>query len=206
MPSASEFGDEIDRGVASYERWSIWSLCWLWGMVKTQFRIKSLKRFQIDHGGKYLSHRFNNHLATNGIKWILTTHDTPADNRVAEWLNQVLLECTQAFLHSSMLPRFLWREAVKYAIWLKNRMATCTLPESKTPYKMLYSKNPNLEGLREWGMKVWVHDVSGTNLDDRSRIGQLVGFKEASNAHWIFWLDNHSVTVKQILNSTIMMF
>ena len=62
---------------------------------------------------------------------------------------------------------------------------------------MLYSKKPNLAGLREWGTKVWVHDASGTKLDSRSRIGQWIGFKEVSNAHRIFWLDNRFVTVER---------
>ena len=62
-------------------------------------------------------------------------------------------------------------------------MATHTLPNGKTPYEMLYSKIPNLAGLRECGMKVQVHDASGMKLDGRSRIGQWIGFEEASNAH-----------------------
>ena len=123
-------------------------------------------------------------------------HDTPVYNGVAERLNRVLLECTQAFLHSSALPKFLWGEAVKHAVWLKNRTATHALPNGKTPYKMLYGKKPNLAGLREWGTKVWVHDDSGTKLDGRSRIGRWIGFEEVSNAHRIFWPDNRSVTVE----------
>ena len=136
-------------------------------------------------------------MAANGTKRILTTHDTPAYNGVAEWLNRVLLERTRAFLHSSALPKFLWGEAVKHVVWLKNRMATHALLNGKTPYKMLYGKKPNLAGLREWGTKVWVHDASGTKLDGRARIGRWIGFEEASNAHQIFWLDNRSVTVEQ---------
>jgi hypothetical protein len=76
-------------------------------------------------------------------------------------------------------------------------MVTCALLNSKAPYKMLYGKKPNLAGLREWGTKVWVHNASGTKLDGRSRIGQWIGFEEASNAHRIFWPDNRSVTVEQ---------
>ena len=44
-------------------------------------------------------------------------HDTPAYNRVAERLNCVLLERTQAFLHSSALLKFIWGEAVKHTVW-----------------------------------------------------------------------------------------
>ena len=92
-------------------------------------------------GGKYLSHKFNQHLAANGTKQILTTidmtwtdplkwrcgNDTPTYNEVAERLNCVLLECTWAFPHSSALLKFLWGEAIKHTIWLKNRMATHAL-------------------------------------------------------------------------------
>ena len=138
--------------------------------VKTQFRVKNFKRFRTDHGGEYLSQKFNQHLSANGTKQILTMDDTPAYNGVAEMLNHVLLECTQAFLHSSVLLKFLWGEAVKHTILLKNRMATHALPNGKTPYEMLYSKKLNLAGLRKWGMKVWVHNASGTKLDGRPRI------------------------------------
>ena len=44
---------------------------------------------------------------------------------------------------------------------------------------------------------VWVYDASATKLDARSIIGQWIGFEEVSNAHWIFWPDNRSVTVEQ---------
>ena len=54
-------------------------------------------------------------------------HDTPMYNGVVERLNCVLLELTQAFLHSSTLPKILWGEAVKHAVWLKNRMYFGTL-------------------------------------------------------------------------------
>ena len=172
--------DEVFNAYTDFEVW-----------VKTQFRVRSFKRLQTDCGGEYLSHKFNQHLAANGTKRILTTHNTPMYNGVAERLNCVLLEHTWAFLHSSTLPKFLWGEAVKHAVWLKNRMATHALLNRKTPYKMLYGKKPNLAGLREWGMKVRVHDASGMKLDGRSRIGRWIGFEEASNAHQIFWLDNH---------------
>ena len=102
--------DEVFNTYTNSEAWA-----------KTQFRVRSFKRLRTDCGGEYLSHKFNQHLAANGTKRILTTHDTPAYNGVAERLNRVLLEHTRAFLHSSALPKFLGGEAVKHAVWLKNR-------------------------------------------------------------------------------------
>ena len=91
------------------------------------------KKFQTNHGGTYLSHQFNQHLATNGTKQILTTHDTPTYNRVAERLNHVLLECTWAFLHSSALPKFCWGEAVKYTIWVEEQNKNLHTPKQQDP-------------------------------------------------------------------------
>jgi hypothetical protein len=105
--------DEVFNAYTDFEAWA-----------KTQFRVRSFKRLRTDHGGEYLSHKFNQHLAANGTKQILTMHDTPTYNGVAKQLNRVLLEGTRAFLHSSTLPKFLWGEAVKHAVWLKNRTAT----------------------------------------------------------------------------------
>ena len=133
-------------------------------------------------------------------------HDTPTYNGVAERLNHVLLEHTQAFLHSSMLPKFLWGEAVKRAVWLKNRMVTRALLNDKTPYEMLYGKKPNLAGLREWGMKVWVHDASGTKLKaDQGLDGGLVSKRRVMLTEY----SGQIITLSQwseILNSTIMTF
>ena len=61
---------------------------------------------------------------------------------------------------------------------------------------MLYGKKPNLNHLREWGCKVWVHTSSGTKLDGRSKIGKWVGFDEPSNAHHIYWPEKHSITIE----------
>ena len=46
-------------------------------------------------------------------------------------------------LHASQLPKFLWGEAVKHAVWLKNRTSTRVL-DGKTPYEIFYGTKPNL--------------------------------------------------------------
>ena len=50
-----------DKAFEAYTDFEVWA--------KTQFRVRGSKMFQTtDCGGKYLSHKFNNHLATNGTK------------------------------------------------------------------------------------------------------------------------------------------
>jgi hypothetical protein len=140
---------------------------------------------------------FSKHLATQGTARALTTHDTPEYNGVSERLNRTLLERTRAFFHSSELPKFLWGEAVNHAVWLKNRTPTHALPTGKTPYEMLHGKKPDLSNLPEWGVKIWVHDDSGTKLDGRSKIGRWIGHDEPSNAHRIYWPEKCSITIER---------
>ncbi len=67
-------------------------------------------------------------------------------------------------LHSSGLPKFLWGEAIKHAVYLKNHTGTKALG-GKTLYKIFYGTKLNLCGLLEFGSQVWVHDTSGSKLD-----------------------------------------
>jgi hypothetical protein len=73
-------------------------------------------------------------------------------------------------LHAGQLPKYLWGEAVKHAVYLKNRTPTKAL-DGKTPYKAYFGTKPNLAGLHEFGCKVWVHNTGGLKLDGRSEIG-----------------------------------
>ena len=159
--------------------------------------INGFKILHTDRGGEYLDGEFTKYFALKGTKQKMAPHNTPEYNGVAEQLNCTLLEKTWAMLHSSGLLKNLWGEAIKHAVWLKNRTATKALPPRKTPYEMLYKKKLILVSLREWGTKVWVHDRSGTKLDGRVHAGGWVGFDEEGNAHCTYWPEKHSVTVKQ---------
>ncbi|KAG2075891.1 hypothetical protein BDR04DRAFT_976239, partial [Suillus decipiens] len=67
-------------------------------------------------------------------------------------------------LHDSRIPCFLWGEAVRHAVWLKNRTPTKAL-DSATPLEVATSKKPDLQNVCPWGSKVWVQMESGTKLE-----------------------------------------
>src|SRR6267154_1653534 len=168
---------------ATYKEYETW--------VKTQHDT-AVKRLRSDHGGEYLSEEFTKHLKAQGTEHKLTVHDTPQHNGVAERLNRTLVERVRAVVHASSLPKNLWREAIKHAVYMKNRTATCAL-DGKTPYEMLYGKKPDLIDLQVWGTKVWVHDPSGTKLDMRAHKGQWIGFDAETGAHRIYFEDCRTI-------------
>ena len=95
-----------------------------------------IKRLHSDCRGKYLSSPFNEHLAKSGTLWSI---NTPKYNGVSEWLNCTLLKKVQAMLHASQLLKFLWGEAVKHMVYLKNRTSSKAL-DGKTPFEVYFGK------------------------------------------------------------------
>jgi hypothetical protein len=100
-------------------------------------------------------------------------------------------------LHDSQLPKFLWGEATKHAVYLKIRTWTCALGDT-TPFEILMKKKPNLANLHPWGCHVRVHDTGGNKLDGRSKIGRWIKFdEETGDGHCIYWADKRSITVER---------
>ena len=104
-------------------------------------RDAKIKVLRTDRGGEYLSNEFAAHLEAQGTERVLTIHDTPQQNGVAECLNGILAEKVRALLYDSGLPGFLWEEAVNHATWLKNRTSTKAL-DGKTPFEAVHGEAP----------------------------------------------------------------
>ena len=149
-----------DEALAAYKSFEDWAL--------TQGHCMAIKVLRSDRGGEYLSDAFNAHLAAAGTARKLTVHDTPQLNGVAERLNRTLLERIRAFAHGSGLPKSLWGEAVRHAVWLKNRTGTRAL-DGKTPFQALFGRPLDLSSPRVWGSRVWVHGPDRSKLDVRAR-------------------------------------
>ena len=64
---------------------------------------------------------------------------------------------------------------------------------------MLYNKKPDLKNLYEWGSAVWVHTMTGTKLDGRSKTSKWIGFDETSKGHHIYWPKRRNVTIERSL-------
>jgi hypothetical protein len=126
-----------------------------------------------------------------------TVHDTPQHNGIAERLNRTLLEKVRAMLHESGLPKALWGEAMRHAVWLKNRTPTKAL-DGGTPLEAATGKKPDLSRVRPWGSRIWVRVEAGSKLGGRVQEGRWVGVDEGSeNGCRVYWPARHSTTVER---------
>jgi GAG-pre-integrase domain len=130
--------------------------------VETQTDHK-LKKLRVDGGGEFLNKEFKKYLLDNGIQLDVTTPHSPLQSRIAEHLNQTIVEHAQAMIHQHDLLYSLWKEAVAYATYLKNRSPTHAIKDHKMPDNVFWGKKANVSNLEEFGKTCWVLQQNGKN-------------------------------------------
>lgn len=113
---------------------------------------------------------------------------------------------TKEILRSSKIPVNLWPEAVRYAIWIKNRTPTRTLKGKITPWEAATKDKPNLTKERIFGSRAWVviplearERDSGKLMHDRARLGYYVG-RDSENIARIYFPDTHRVETANVMH------
>jgi hypothetical protein len=154
-----------------------------------------MKILHLDRTGEYLGKEFIAYLKLKGTTQKLTVHDTPQHNGVAEHCNHTIVEWIHALLHASRLLKTLWGEAACHVVWLLNCTSTKAV-DGKTPYKAAFGKKPDLQQVREWGDKVWVHIEGGNKLGGQVRDGCWLGVDEQSKGFRVYWPDKKTVSIE----------
>ncbi|KAL0378491.1 UNVERIFIED_CONTAM: Copia protein [Sesamum radiatum] len=119
---------------------------------------KRIKIVRSDRGGEYFGRYtkggqapgpFAKFLAEQGIVAQYTMPGSPDQNGVAERRNRTLLDMVRSMMASSKLPKFLWIEALKTAVYILNRVPTKAV--SKTPFELFKGWKLSLRHVRIWG-------------------------------------------------------
>jgi hypothetical protein len=84
-------------------------------------------------------------------------------------------------------PNFLWAEAIRHSVWLRNRAITRAIPEGKTPHEVATGERPNLAGLLEWGSRIWVKKLDVQKLEPRALEAVFVGYDDESKGYRVYW-------------------
>ena len=100
-------------------------------------------------------------------------------------------------LIQAKMPSFLWAEAIRHSVWLRNRTYTSSLSEPKTPYEIATGNKPDLTGLLEWGSKVWVKKLSARKLQPQALEAIFVGIDDESKGYRIYWPTHRKVSVER---------
>lgn len=154
-------------------------------MVTAQFNLK-ISRMTIDQGREYLSNNQKQFYLQKGIQVEPTVAYTPQQNGVAERFNRTIVEKVRTMLIDSHVPKTMWSEAVRTAVYLVNRSPTVALPRSLTPAECWYNERPSLEKLRVFGCKAfaWIPNQHRKKLDAKSTEVVMVGYAPNGYRLW----------------------
>ena len=96
---------------------------------QTNIKIKMLRSY---NGGEYISNEFNNFCTKHGIKRQFTIPYTSQQNGVAKRKTRTIME--MAICMMGNLPKYLWNEAMRIAIYTLNMCPTKAI-EGKNTYE-----------------------------------------------------------------------
>ena len=94
------------------------------------------------------------------------------------------------------LPKFLWAEAIHHSVWIGACTPLCALPEFIMPFEKATRRKPNLKGVLEWGVLIWVKRVDAGKLDPHAVEGCFVRYDEKAKGYHVYWNMKRSVTVE----------
>jgi hypothetical protein len=91
------------------------------------------------------------------------------------------------------LPKILWEEAMRNVVFVENRMNSSN--KEISPYQHVHGVAAKVNQLRVFGSKTFAYhfDVQRRKLDDRAKVGLLVGYEENSAAYRVFVPDERKI-------------
>jgi len=121
-------------------------------LTKAELHIGSkIKVLRSDNGGEYVSNAFKALHDENGTTHQTTVPDTPQQNGVAQRLNRVLVGMARTMMRHKDVDQDLWADAIKTAVYIKNRVTSRALPVGKTPHELWTGKKPDVSHMRVFG-------------------------------------------------------
>ena len=170
--------------------------------VETQYDSK-IRCIRSDNGGEYISKRFNQYFANQGIAHQTSAPYSPQQNGLAERMNRSLGEGTRALLMHMRVDRVWWAEAVMTVAHIINR-APNSARVDMSPWESLTGEKPDLSYFRVFGSSGFyrVDDSKRSKLDPKANRCLFLGYSETSKAYrvWDYELSRVVITRSVVLN------
>jgi len=126
-------------------------------MVQTQF-ITNVLMFRTDNGTEFINSTCLDFFKPKGVLLQRSMVKTPQQNGVAERKHIHLLDTARAIRFQAGFPKKFWGECILSATHLINLMPMENL-QWKSPFEILYGKQPQLHDLRTIGCLCYAHNV-----------------------------------------------
>jgi len=138
----------------------------------------------------------------NGTTHQTTVPDTPQQNGAAERLNRVLVEMARIMMRHKDVDQDLWADAIKTAVYVKNRATSRKLPVGKTPFELWTGNKPNVSHMRVFGSTCWVvlhkSQIDG-KFGDKAAKGVFLVYPDGSKAYKVILDDGKVVKARSVV-------
>jgi len=167
--------------------------------LHTGTKIKTLRS---DNGGDFVSNAFKTLYDENGTTHQTRVPDTLQQDGVAERLNRALVEMARTMMRNKDVDQDLWADAIKTAVYIKNRATSRALPVGKTPFEQWTGSKPDVSHMRVFGSICWVvlhkSHIEGT-FGDKAAKGVFLGYPDGSKAYKVILNDGKVVKARSVV-------
>lgn len=147
-------------------------------VLELQNRNVKVSRLRSDNGKEFCTSKLRKFCESHGLKQEYTCTYTPQQNSVAERMNRTILDKVRCMFIDTNLPKSLWGEAVRCAVYQINRSPTKALEERRStiPAEM-FGKINDSNRLKIFGSKAWYYKLPRENkLEPRGEEAFMVGY------------------------------
>ncbi|GJX21457.1 putative RNA-directed DNA polymerase, partial [Tanacetum coccineum] len=161
-------------------------------LILTQFE-KKIKTVRSDNGTEFVNSKMIEFFNSMGIVHQTSCAYTPQQNGIAERKHRHLLNVARSLMFQEGIPLSFWTECVLTATYLINRLPSSVL-NGKSPFSLVYGREPNLSYLRSFGCLCFVAIVKGFDkFFERSKKCVLIRYASGKKSYKLFSLENRNV-------------
>ncbi|KAE9138475.1 hypothetical protein PF010_g950 [Phytophthora fragariae] len=161
-------------------------------LTRTLHVVYKVYQILTDKGGEFVNTEMEPWYKAHGIEHVLVGPKSSQLN-LCERTHQSLVEMMKASMHDAGFPRSLWPEALRNAVYIKNRIYN--KGTGGVPYEMLFGVKPDLHHVRKFGALAYVHvpvTPGRKKHHDNARLGFVLGYAEDVIGCKVYFPDNRT--------------
>lgn len=166
-------------------------------MVETQFSVK-IKIVRTDNGSEFININFLNLLSQHSIIHQRSCVYTPQQNDIVQRKHRHLLQLARSLMSQDSLPEYLFALLPSHG-HLHYQQVTYPILNWKTPYELLFYKQPNYSNLKLFGCLSFATNVKPHKHKFETRAHKCIflGFSPSQKAYKLYNLDTKQTIVSR---------